>query len=262
MDPGWTHYQWTVEPEQFYNYYDRLRVAGVLPGTEPGPRRNLSEAELVSTSGTLVRPEEAGILLVVLAIWLGAILLFYSRWKKFSGVEPFTPYYVAEAAQAELEPRKLSGMELYLPEVHRPSLAERRYSIFPDSDRRFSVERRYSSDRGQREERGNNSERGQCGERGQSNERGQISERTHNGKRSSSIFPFPTEPRPHPLSPRRHSQGSHLHTSHLPRAGPRRPSMVLVTENLLQSRRSSCVSRLPSPSIIEEKQETGDSSSG
>ena len=73
-----------------------------------------------------VRPEEAGILLVVLGIWIGAILLFYSRsnmnslllkvqhetphsfcataytpmqynrWKKFSGVEPFTPYYVAQ----------------------------------------------------------------------------------------------------------------------------------------------------------------------
>ena len=74
---------------------------------EPAPVANLSETELVSTSGTLVntntntnsntntnkntntkanrkyklkvRPEEAGILLVVLGIWIGAILLFYSR---------------------------------------------------------------------------------------------------------------------------------------------------------------------------------------
>ena len=62
-----------------------------------------------------MRPEEAGILLVVLAIWLGAILLFYSRflllslwrlfphhrWKKFSGVEPFTPYYVEQVERVE-----------------------------------------------------------------------------------------------------------------------------------------------------------------
>ena len=31
-----------------------------------------------------VRPEEAGILLVVLGIWIGAILLFYSRSRQFN----------------------------------------------------------------------------------------------------------------------------------------------------------------------------------
>ena len=78
-----------------------MKKSGKDVSAEPAPVANLSETELVSTSGTLVntntntntntnikanskyklkvRPEEAGILLVVLGIWIGAILLFYSR---------------------------------------------------------------------------------------------------------------------------------------------------------------------------------------
>ena len=47
----------------------------------------------IATSGTIVRPEEAGILLVVLALWITAIVLFINRWGKIRMLEPYHPYF-------------------------------------------------------------------------------------------------------------------------------------------------------------------------
>ena len=47
---------------------------------------------LVRTSGTLVRAEELGIVLVVLSLWAAAIALFINRWGKIRLMEPYHPY--------------------------------------------------------------------------------------------------------------------------------------------------------------------------
>ena len=44
---------------------------------------------LVRTSGTVVRPEEVGIVLVVLLLWVAAITLFINRWGKIRLMEPY-----------------------------------------------------------------------------------------------------------------------------------------------------------------------------
>lgn len=44
------------------------------------------------TSGTLVRAEELGIVLVVLSLWAAAIALFINRWGKIRLMEPYHPY--------------------------------------------------------------------------------------------------------------------------------------------------------------------------
>ena len=47
---------------------------------------------VVRTSGTLVRGEELGIVLVVLFLWAAAIALFINRWGKIRLMEPYHPY--------------------------------------------------------------------------------------------------------------------------------------------------------------------------
>ena len=47
---------------------------------EPTTMHNPSATEAMSPSDSLVKPEEVGILLVVLAIWVWACVLFYIRW--------------------------------------------------------------------------------------------------------------------------------------------------------------------------------------
>jgi hypothetical protein len=44
---------------------------------------------LIRTSGTVVRPEELGIVLVVLMLWVAAITLFINRWGKIRLMEPY-----------------------------------------------------------------------------------------------------------------------------------------------------------------------------
>ena len=77
---------------------------------EPTSMHNTNDNEEMSPSDSLVKPEEVGIILVVLAIWVWACLLFYIRWvtaivwlwfkhpfysrcSKFSRLEPYNPYY-------------------------------------------------------------------------------------------------------------------------------------------------------------------------
>ena len=59
---------------------------------------NLTSRGLVRTSGTLVRAEELGIVLVVLSLWAAAIALFINRWGKIRLMEPYHPYI--ETAEA------------------------------------------------------------------------------------------------------------------------------------------------------------------
>lgn len=58
---------------------------------------NLTSRGLVRTSGTLVRAEELGIVLVVLSLWAAAIALFINRWGKIRLMEPYHPYIETEA---------------------------------------------------------------------------------------------------------------------------------------------------------------------
>ena len=44
---------------------------------------------LVRTSGTVVRPEELGIVMVVLLLWVAAVALFINRWGKIRLMEPY-----------------------------------------------------------------------------------------------------------------------------------------------------------------------------
>ena len=53
---------------------------------------NLTTRGVVRTSGTLVRAEELGIVLVVLFLWAAAIALFINRWGKIRLMEPYHPY--------------------------------------------------------------------------------------------------------------------------------------------------------------------------
>ena len=53
---------------------------------------NLTSRGVVRTSGTLVRGEELGIVLVVLFLWAAAIALFINRWGKIRLMEPYHPY--------------------------------------------------------------------------------------------------------------------------------------------------------------------------
>ena len=53
---------------------------------------NLTSRGVVRTSGTLVRAEELGIVLVVLFLWAAAIALFINRWGKIRLMEPYHPY--------------------------------------------------------------------------------------------------------------------------------------------------------------------------
>ena len=57
---------------------------------------NLTSRGLVRTSGTLVRAEELGIVLVVLSLWAAAIALFINRWGKIRLMEPYHPYIETE----------------------------------------------------------------------------------------------------------------------------------------------------------------------
>ena len=57
------------------------------------------------TSGTLVRAEELGIVLVVLSLWAAAIALFINRWGKIRLMEPYHPYVeTAEATPTAVGP--------------------------------------------------------------------------------------------------------------------------------------------------------------
>ena len=49
---------------------------------------------LVRTSGTVVRPEELGIVLVVLLLWVAAITLFINRWGKIRLMEPYQVTFI------------------------------------------------------------------------------------------------------------------------------------------------------------------------
>jgi hypothetical protein len=55
---------------------------------------------LVRTSGTIVRAEELGIVLVVLSLWAAAIALFINRWGKIRLMEPYHPYVEPEDPQS------------------------------------------------------------------------------------------------------------------------------------------------------------------
>jgi hypothetical protein len=52
-------------------------------------------------SGTVVRAEEIGIVLVVIALWVAAVVLFFNRWGKIRMLEPYVPpsYLLANVAK-------------------------------------------------------------------------------------------------------------------------------------------------------------------
>ena len=52
--------------------------------------------DMVRSSGTLVRAEELGIVIVVLLLWVAAIALFINRWGKIRLMEPYQPYFEPE----------------------------------------------------------------------------------------------------------------------------------------------------------------------
>ena len=56
------------------------------------------------TSGTLVRAEELGIVLVVLSLWAAAIALFINRWGKIRLMEPYHPYIETQSSQPPVPP--------------------------------------------------------------------------------------------------------------------------------------------------------------
>ena len=109
--------------------------------SDPSPEWISSNASLPSTSGTLVRPEEVGIVMVVMLIWLWACVLFYirysgqyslqvhviipTRWSKFSRLESYPPYYaqtVPEEGQSLQESRWTCRVLKWLHQ-HYPSQA-------------------------------------------------------------------------------------------------------------------------------------------
>ena len=54
---------------------------------------NETAAKVHSYSNSLVKPEEAVIVVIVLLIWIGVILLFIRKWGKIRGLEPYTPTF-------------------------------------------------------------------------------------------------------------------------------------------------------------------------
>ena len=63
---------------RYDKHYVHLATATAAPPATTAAS-NCSRLVAVPTSGALVRPEEAAILLVVLAIWVAAIALFFDR---------------------------------------------------------------------------------------------------------------------------------------------------------------------------------------
>ncbi|CAG0884233.1 unnamed protein product [Cyprideis torosa] len=57
------------------------------------------------TSGTVVRPEEVGVLLVVFVLWMLAVALFFNRWGKIRMLEPYVPPSYAYASSVSEEHR-------------------------------------------------------------------------------------------------------------------------------------------------------------
>ena len=57
---------------------------------------------LVRMSGTIVRPEEVGIVFVVLLLWVAAITLFINRWGKIRLMEPYQVSNYAEVKVSQI----------------------------------------------------------------------------------------------------------------------------------------------------------------
>ena len=83
---------------------------------------NLTSRGVVRTSGTLVRAEELGIVLVVLFLWAAAIALFINRWGKIRLMEPYHPYVETQSTPqttnavppANINQQVLSGFDAIL----------------------------------------------------------------------------------------------------------------------------------------------------
>jgi len=87
----------------------------------------------ISTSGTLVRPDEVVILVIVFSIWGGAIALFIHRWGKIRSI-PYIPSFeeVQRELRRELEDKlKDERLSILVTDLQQAMLSSRRQSMFP-----------------------------------------------------------------------------------------------------------------------------------
>ena len=65
------------------NLFKCILMQSINIHLEPTSMQNTNDNEEMSPSDSLVKAEEVGIILVVLAIWVWECMLFYIRWVAF-----------------------------------------------------------------------------------------------------------------------------------------------------------------------------------